>query len=106
MKHHTLHHCSSIATKFRDLATWIEQHGVTPWHIEFEWTCMNLIVHLDNSIFLELFPHATPTVDSIGVTWRVQESGLIFQSFSTHSINKNKQYNTTIHPHTNLRDSA
>ena len=113
MKHHTLSHSSNVAAQFRELATWIEQHGITPWHIELDLGYNRLVAHLDNSLFLELFPESTPTVDSIGVTWKSIYNNIQFQSFSTHKrVNASGQdhseasQSTTLYQHTTLRDSA
>ncbi len=108
MTYPTLHHSSAIAEQFRVLATWIERNGTTPWHIEFDWGSNQLVAHLDSSIYLDLFPNATPTIDSIGITWRAHHNGIVFQSFSTHQPKKqhtsDKTTDTQQHP--NLRDSA
>ena len=107
MTHHTLHHSSAVASQFRELAEWIEQHGVTPWHVEFDWGCNMLIAHLDSSIFLELYPTAQTMIDSIGITWKATVGQLRFQSFSSHK--QSTQSNTTLSETTqttNLRDSA
>jgi len=113
MKHHTLSHSSSVAAQFRELATWIDQHGITPWHIELDLGYNRLVAHLDNSLFLELFPEFTPTVDSIGVTRKSLCNNIQFQSFSTHKRLQGSEQSpsesstpTPNHQHTTLRDSA
>ena len=113
MKHHTLSHSSNVAAQFRELATWIDQHGITPWHIELDLGYNRLVAHLDNSLFLELFPESTPTVDSIGVTWKSTYNNIQFQSFSTHKRLQDSEQSpsepstsTPNHQHTTLRDSA
>ena len=83
-RHHSLFHISKIASQFRILAEWIEQHGITPWHIEYDWNQNHLVIHIDNSIMLQIFPLSTPISDSIGITWKTVDEGLHFQSFSTH----------------------
>ena len=107
MKHHTLHHSTAVASQFRELAAWIEQHSITPWHVEFDWGCNRLIAHLDNTIFLELFPRANTMIDSIGITWKSTVGQVQFQSFSSHK--QASQSNPTLSATTqttSLRDSA
>lgn len=106
MKHHTIHHSSAIASRFRELANWIEEHGITPWHVEFDWGCNRLIVHIDNVVFLEVFPNAQTMIDSIGITWKSSVGQLQFQSFSSHqhTVQNKKPLNST--QPTTLRDSA
>ena len=112
MKHHTISHSSNVAAQFRELATWIEQHGIAPWHIELDWGYNRLVAHLDNSLFLELFPESTSTVDSIGVTWKFIYKNIQFQSFSTHKRSSSEgshsesSHSTSTHQPTTLRDSA
>lgn len=108
MTYPTLHHSSAIAEQFRVLANWIDRNGTTPWHIEFDWGSNQLVAHLDRTIYLELFPSATPTIDSIGITWRALHNGIIFQSFSTHQPKNKKVPDNTPEnlQHPNLRDSA
>jgi hypothetical protein len=107
MTHHTLHHSSVVASQFRALAEWIEQHGITPWHVEFDWGCNRLVVHLDSAIFLDLFPTAQTMIDSIGITWKASVDQLQFQSFSSHknSTQSTKTLSETTQT-TNMRDSA
>ena len=107
MKHHTLHHSTAVASQFRELATWIEQHSITPWHVEFDWGCNRLIVHLDNTIFLELFPTAQTMIDSIGITWKSTVGQLQFQSFASHKQAAQSNATLSATPQTtSLRDSA
>lgn len=106
MKHHTIHHSSAIASRFRELADWIEQHGITPWHVEFDWGCNRLIVHIDNVVFLDVFPNAQTMIDSIGITWKASVGGLQFQSFTSHQHTVQKATSLSSTQQTNLRDSA
>lgn len=77
-------HCTAVAGLFRQLAEWIDQHGVTPWHIEYDWQNQSLLVHLSASIFFEVFPNAGNVIDYMGTTWFSNEGGLTFQCYLSH----------------------
>ncbi len=82
-------HCSLVSQMFRELATWIDQHGVTPWHIEYDWQNQCLLIHLSASIFFELFPSPIEVSDYMGTTWYVIDNGLRFQCYLSHESQLN-----------------
>jgi hypothetical protein len=106
MKNHTLYHSTVIASQFRELAAWIEQNGITPWHVEFDWGFNRLVIHIDNALFLEVFPNAQTMIDSIGITWKAHVGQLQFQSFTSHQQPLETSKKSTGINTSNLRDSA
>lgn len=79
-------HSAHMANLYKNLAEWIEQHSIIPWHVHYDHNDNLLIVHIPEQMFFDVFTgdpiHSTN--ETLGHNYTVYKNGLLFTCFVPH----------------------